>query len=454
MTTNEKNQNFDELIEARVKDSDDLVEAKEDRRRSKFVWLTESAMVALCVLVFFGFLTVLIRAFFPVGTSMIVDQDSSVLSDPSRNGDVELGIDAAGGEVEQLFAGEILNIQRRVQHRGANTLAWNDANIGDKVVRDDAVQTFSRSTAVIEVNNDSRLSMGENSLIVFDQGEADPFLADSNSVLVMIDGELSGTLSGAANSSFRFAVNLPNSDVTLQPKVAGEDVKFVITVNDDKSTTVNIHEGVAKVISADGTLKTIGKHQSLTVDASGTEFRVNELPRAPEPTGPSNNSAYTYRNVPQEVEFTWNAAGNADRYRIVISRDPDFSELVVDDEVMGTTFTHGALGSGTYYWSVRSLTGWSQSEQSVVRRLQVAQDLVPPILELDPPPDTIQAGAWRLLGRTDADATVFVDEIRVEHTGGRIDHPIELRPGANVIVVKAIDDVGNLSYAPLLVNAK
>ena len=127
---------------------------------------------------------------------------------------------------------------------------------------------------------------------------------------------------------------------------------------------------------------------------------------------------------------------------------------MVDDNVVGTSFTHGALGPGNYYWHVRSRTGWAQSAQSTVRRLSVSQDLDPPALVLDQPPDRIQAGAWRLVGRTDADATVFVDEILVPHDGGRINHPVELRPGANVIVVKAIDRVGNLSYAPLLVNAK
>ncbi len=341
-----------------------------------------------------------------------------------------------------------------MQRREANTLTWDDASVGDKVVRNDAVQTFARSTAVMEVNNDSQLTLGENSLIIFDQREADPFLADSNSVLVMIDGELSGHLSGAARSRFRFGVNLPNGDVTLQPRKPGDEVEFLVTVNDDQSTTVNVHEGTAQVVGTDGTLKTIGERQSITIDSSGSSLRVSELSRAPKPTGPSNNSAITYRNVPQEVRFTWNAVNNADRYRIMIARDPEFSDRVVDDDVVGTTFTHGALGSGTYYWTVRSRVGWSQSEQSAVRRLQVAQDLDPPTLELDPPPDTIQAGAWRLQGRTDADATVFIDDIPVEHDSGRIDHPIELKPGANVIVVKAIDGVGNLSYAPLLVNAK
>jgi hypothetical protein len=433
---------------------DDLVEAEVYRRRARFVWLSETAMVAGCGLVFFAFLTLLIRFYFPEGTSLIVDPNASVLTEVSWSGDVELGIDAGNGDVEQLFAGEILQIQRRVQRRGANTLTWNDASVGDKVVRNDAVQTFSRSTAVMEVNNESRLTMGENSLIVFDQQQADPFLADSNSVLVMIDGELSGNLSGADKSRFHFGVNLPNSDVTLQPRKPGDDVQFLITVNDDQSTTVNVHEGTAKVVANDGTLKTIGDQQSVTVDSSGSDLWVSGLASAPTPTRPSNNEAVTYRNVPAQIQFTWIAVPHADRYHIVIARNPDFSNRVVDDDVVGTTFNHGALGSGTYYWHVRSRIGWSQSEQSPARQLHVRQDLDPPTLELDPPPDTIQAGVWRLHGRTDADATVFVDEIPVEHESGRIDHPIELRPGANVIVVKAIDDVGNLSYAPLLVNAK
>jgi hypothetical protein len=430
------------------------MEIANKQRKARFVLMSEAAMVIGCMLVFFGFLTLLIRAYFPEGTSLLVDPDGSLFVDASWSGDVELGVDAAGGDVDTLFAGEILRIQRRVQHRGANTLTWNDANVGGKVERNDAVQTFSRSTAVMEVNRDSKLTIGENSLIVFDQQEADPFLSDSNSLLVMVEGELSGNLSGADKSRFRFGVNLPNGDVTLQPRVAGDDVDFVITVNDDQSTTVNVHKGTAQVVAKDGTLKTIGDKQSVTIDSSGSDLRVSELTLAPTPTSPSNNSAVAYRNVPKQIEFKWNAVRNTDRYRILIARDPELSDRVVDDDVIGTSFTHGALGTGTYYWTVRSRVGWSQSDQSTVRKLRVVQDFDPPILELDPPPDTIVAGTWRLQGRTDADATVFVDEVAVTHVNGRIDHPMELKPGANVIVVKAIDEVGNLSYAPLLVTAK
>jgi hypothetical protein len=437
-----------------IQHSDDSANSEDDRRHAKFVWLSETALVVGCVLVFFAFLSVLIRAYFPQGTSLMVDPDASVLPDFLWSDDVEIGIDAENAVVEQLSVGKILKIQRRVQHRGANTLAWNAANVGDRIVRNDAVQTFARSTAIMEVNKNSRLTIGENSLIVFDQRRGDPLLTDRNSALLVVSGELSGKLSGTGASRFRLGVDLPNSDVTLQPRTAGEDVEFLITVNDDQSTTVNVHEGTAQVVGRGGTRKTIGERQSITIDSSGSELRVNELLPAPKTTGPVSGMAVTYRNGPAQIQFTWNAIASADRYHIVIARDQEFSERVVDDDVSGTTFTHGALGAGSYYWYVRSRVGWSQSDRSAVHRLHVTQDLVPPPLELDPPPDTLQAGPWRLQGRTDADANVFIDDIPVEHQGGRIDHPIELKPGANVIVVTAVDEVGNISYAPLLVNAK
>lgn len=441
-------------MNAAIEHTDGRDDAAADRRRNRFVWLSETAMVAVCVLVFFAFMSALIRLYFPQGTSLIADREAEARGQATWNGDVELGINAENAEIGQVFAGEILSIQRRVQHRAADTLTWSDASVGERVARNDAVQTFARSTAVMEVNSDSQLTLGENSLIVFDQRQADPFLADRNSVLVIIDGELSGTLSGADRSRFRFGVNLPNSDVTLQPRRAGEDVEFLITVNDDQSTTVNINEGTAQVVGHDGARQTIGDQQSVTIDASGSELTVTRLSQAPTITGPDDDMSVVYRNVPQQVEFSWNAVAGADRYHIVIARDPGFSDRVVDDDVSGTTFAHGALGPGTYYWRVRSRAGWSQSEHSAVRRLRVRQDRVPPTLELDPPPDTIQAGTWHLRGRTDADAAVYVDEVPIAQLNGRIDHEIELRPGANVIVVKAIDEVGNLSYAPLLVNAK
>ena len=46
-----------------IQHSDDSSDAEDDRRQARFVWLSETALVAGTVLIFFAFLTVLIRVY-------------------------------------------------------------------------------------------------------------------------------------------------------------------------------------------------------------------------------------------------------------------------------------------------------------------------------------------------------------------------------------------------------
>ncbi len=418
----------------------------------KNLWLTELGLVAGCAVIFLAFLTGLINLYFPEGTTLVDDEYQNRFDDIAGTGDVVLGIKSEKPGAKHIVAGEIIQIQRRVQRRRARSLTWSNASVGDEFARNDAVQTFARSTALVQINDSSRLTIGENSRIVFDAEEASPFGDKQKSVLVMMNGELSGTLSG--NENVLFGVNLPNSDVTLISEVPGNDIKFLITVNEDQSTTVNLHGGSATIVGRDGQRQTISANQSMTIDSSGTSMGVNKLPSTPPTTAPDNHTLVTYRNVPKEVVFDWEPIGKADRYRLVVARDAEFTDRIVDDDVVGTSFTHGALEAGDYYWHVRSRVGWSQSNNSIVRQLRIVQDLDAPKLQLDPPPEDIAAGNWRLSGQTDSDASVYVDGVLITHDNGRIDQPIELQPGANIITVRAMDSVGNLNYASLSINAK
>jgi len=423
------------------------------RRLAALMALSEFGLVVGSVVVFFIFLTLMIRVNFPQGTTLGENQPWSAGLLPDGD-EVDLEFSSTSSFAAQIFAGEILTIQRRVQRRGANSLAWSKANVGDTFTQNDAVQTFAKSTALLKVNEQSRITIGQNSLIVFDKRAADPFVSQQSSALVMISGELSGTLTSDDNAAFAFGVKLPSSDLTLVRRVQDENVEFLVTVNDDQSTTVNLHGGTAEIIGRDGKRVKITENQSVTIDSSGTQITVSNLPAAPRSTGPANRETVTYRNVPEMIDFTWDAVANADRYHIVIARDAGLSDRVVDDDVISTSFRHGALGPGDYYWHVRSRAAWSQSRMSTVRRLRVIQDTAPPVLELESPPATVTAGQWRLHGMTDSGANLYVDDLPVPHDNGRIDHLIELIPGANIIVVKAVDEVGNLSYASIAVNAK
>lgn len=423
------------------------------RRRTTLLALSEFGLVVGSVVVFFIFLTLMIRVNFPQGTTLGENQPWSAGLLPDGD-EVDLEFSSTSSFAAQIFAGEILTIQRRVQRRGANSLAWRKANVGDTFTQNDAVQTFAKSTALLKVNEQSRITIGQNSLIVFDKRAADPFVSQQGSALIMINGELSGTLTSDDNAAFSLGVRLPSSDLTLVRRVQDKNVEFLVTVNDDQSTTVNLHGGSAEITGRDGKRVKIKENQSVTIDSSGTRLTVSSLPATPRSTGPANSETVTYRNIPEMIDFTWDAVANADRYHIVIARDAGLSDRVVDDDVIGTSFRHGALGPGNYYWHVRSRVAWSQSQMSTVRRLRVIQDTAPPVLELESPPATVTAGQWRLHGMTDSGVNLYVDNLPVSHDNGRIDHLIELIPGANIIVVKAMDEVGNLSYASIAVNAK
>ena len=130
--------------------------------------------------------------------------------------------------------------------------------MGETIAENDAVQTFARSTALLKVNEQSKIAIGQNSLIVFDRGETDPFVADQGSVLVMIEGELSGSLRSDDGSSAVFGVQLPNSELTLVSGANDDDVEFLVTINDDQSTTVNLHGGSAYVTGRDNRRRAIG----------------------------------------------------------------------------------------------------------------------------------------------------------------------------------------------------
>jgi len=424
-----------------------------ERRRKVIVWITELGMVGGCVAVFFFFLVTLIGVYFPQGSTLVGERSDELFGDLNDADGVDLQIDSQAS-AQNVYAAKIVRMQRRVQRRGARSLAWDDAELGDKFVQDDAVQTFARSTALLEIGDTSYLTVHENSLIVFNHQEADPYLGGQQTVMLMIEGELSGTISGENASGIQFGVNLPNSEVTLVARNPGEEVDFQITVNDDQSTTVNLHSGIANIVGRDGKTRTINANESVTIDPAGMTFRVSEVPPAPTGIGPANNTLVAYRNVPQKIKFNWSAVELADRYHVVIARDPEFSNLIVDDDVIGTEFTHGALGSGTYYWHVRSRVEWAQSNKSETHQIRVLQDLEAPLLELNPPSDAVLAGAWRLTGRTEPDASIFVDGVPVAHEGGRIDQEIALQRGVNIITVKAMDSVGNLNYESLAISAK
>jgi len=95
------------------------------------------------------------------------------------------------------------------------------------------------------------------------------------------------------------------------------------------------------------------------------------IPRRPKPLSPENGATVQKGSV----TLQWEAAPYTPKYRLVVSRYPDFSENAFDKIVTTTSITL-TLGS-TYYWKVAGVNAWYEN-WSGVYCLTTLEDTTPP----------------------------------------------------------------------------
>jgi hypothetical protein len=83
------------------------------------------------------------------------------------------------------------------------------------------------------------------------------------------------------------------------------------------------------------------------------------------------------------------------------------------------------------------------------------QDLEPPALEVNYQDTADESDKFVLSGRTDPDASIFVGGMPVKiDERGEFVHNLFLQRGFNVIVVEAVDKVGNVNYFSKTINVE
>ncbi len=82
------------------------------------------------------------------------------------------------------------------------------------------------------------------------------------------------------------------------------------------------------------------------------EFRLKARPEPPLTTTPGNRAKVRAAGV----DFSWTAAGEADRYRFQLGRDERFESIVNEVRaVKGTAYALANLAPGEYFWRVASI---------------------------------------------------------------------------------------------------
>jgi hypothetical protein len=316
-----------------------------------------------------------------------------------------------------------------------------------RLVSRDAVQTARQSGALIRFAQKDTLEMGENSLIIIRELEQDPVRLSKRSSLLVIDGEFRGSLGGPEEKTFD--IELGKSGARARIQSGGNQsgpADFQVTVNPDRSTTLSMFQGAAEVVAKGVTIHLVPK-TSTTVAESGIPSPAEALPDSPVLSSPSDDALYYYRSLPPKVSLAWNTPEGADGYRIFISRDPEFRDIVLEKRLSDPSFDHGNLKEGTYYWRVSATKRWAEGSASRPAQFRIVRDSVPPDLRVE----TVGGGdgeeRCRLKGAAEPGASVYVSGNRVPVAGtGEFECDVRLALGVNVIVVEAVDPAGNVAY--------
>ena len=164
---------------------------------------------------------------------------------------------------------------------------------------------------------------------------------------------------------------------------------------------------------------------------------------------------YTYRSAPPAIRFDWDAEEHTTGYRFSIASDRDFHNVVHDERISDSEFTHGNLREGRYYWRVASLIDEAEGAPSPPRRLDTKLDSEPPALDVAFPQHVVQTERITLRGTTEPGTRVFIREWSdTVDDSGKFEHELSLAPGVNLVVVEAMDDAGNFAYRSEIVNAR
>ncbi len=435
---------------AAVIQSEQMSELASDEQSPVRRIATEFGIALLIVLLFFFIVLGIMNLYFPIGTS-VKDLAQAIGTSVSPTGPKDLFI--AGADNTQIMA-RVTELGKKVNVKSANTIAWSRAQLGMTLASRDAIQTYGKARALIEFGGDNYLDIGENSLVILQGGEPDLFVNKLRTLRVEVQGELMGRLQRSGDGLTNLQVALPGADLQMVPGEGEQGVEFKLAVNKDKSSTLSLFKGDAEIMIG-GKRVLLGENFGLTIGPDGQPLEPVALPAQPILKRPVNGNASYFRKLPPKIRFTWKPEKPASAYRFMLSRDPEFRQLLVDERVKRTSFTYGNLKKGEYYWRVHSLTGDIEGMPSEVRKLRMVQDRSPPTLKLQKPPTIIRQPTITLRGKTEPGTKIYVDGTRVKVSAqGVFAHKLSVKPGATLIVVEAIDPAGNIAYATNVLNGK
>lgn len=430
--------------------------------RKFFRWISEALVTGLVVVLCYAILLSVLYALFPSGNRLQLLFSKESLNEPGgalekaiRKLLLSRGQWEADLENSERVAARLSKIERDVNSKRSQAIAWRRAEVDMPLYDRDAVQTLKLSGAEIRFDARNTMEMGAESILIIKRLDDDPLTREKRTFLLLVNGDLHGRSSSGGEKSRFVEVQTPSATVRTDTRRPGaSDSDFRIRVNPDRSSTVTVYQGRATV-TAGGKTVMLADRQATRVPLGQAPLPALPLPDPVAVAEPLNSETFYYRKLPPRIRFAWAHQPGAKKFRFILARDPSFENVILEETVGEAFFSHGNLKNGTYYWRVSALGEYGEGMFSDARRLSVIQDLQPPQLRVDFPPKVVSHESCTLSGQTEPGARVYIDGKPIRITAdGQFRQRVNLKPGANVILIESFDRVDNVAYLSQVVHRK
>lgn len=371
---------------------------------------------------------------FPQATHQVLDSASTLVN---RIVPTTESVASGTKNVGQQQA-HFTNIDGVVRVKKGNGNSWAKADYNLPLEKGDVIQTGGEGMAKVVFADGSSYTIKPDSLIVVEDNSTNS--AQQTQVAVQVTTGMVDLATSTYSTGSKSQVIVAGATATIAPESSAQ-VK-----NDPQNDQ---HEILLKKgsgeIARNGEVVKLGSYEKVSFKSDAPQM-TKELTIGP-PTLISPASGLPVQA--HELEFSWTPMERVKSYRIQISRNPYFSQLLLDKTVNSPVTLVSGLTEGSYYWSVRSIDDVGRtSVESERNKFTVIPKGSDAGLALQLEPFVSHGHVIEVRGKTDPTARVMVngEEVPVISGDGTFHYYTPPLPqGENMITITAENNRGGMN---------
>jgi hypothetical protein len=327
----------------------------------------------------------------------------------------------------------------KVKKKSSNT--WVTADYNTQLEKGDVVQTGSEGMAKIVFADQTNYTVKQDSLIVVEDNSSNADQQTSVSVQVT-----TGTVdlsTGTYSQGSKSQVIVAGATASLQP----ESVAQVKNDPRNDNHEILVKKGGGEV-TRNGETVSLSNYEKVSFKADTAMAKTKEI-GPPILIDPSNMLPLFASGSAANVRFTWTPMDNTKSYHVKISRNPYFTQLLMEKRTPAAELEVAGIPEGAYYWSVQSVDEHGkESVESERNRFTVIPKNTGSELTLALEPFVQHGRIIEVRGKTDTTARVMVNggEVPIINPDGSFRYMTPPLPnGENVITITAQNSKGGVN---------